>query len=157
MIANDDSQSEDTTPNIPDILYRDKIMSMDNNLDYFQYNNIFEILNSKISMIKDEAKQRFVIYIETLIKKVLKSINSESINYLPPIKVSLGEDSSILLEWVFKDYRVGFAVESAVKDSSWYVITGAKFDNFSISGELNPENTEQVLREKVLPFVLRNV
>ena len=52
----------------------------------------------------------------------------------PPIDASLVEDGSILLEWIFDNFRIGFNIEEEPTRSSWYVVSNNELNGTSASG-----------------------
>ena len=56
---------------------------------------------------------------------------------LPPLRLSLLEDSSYLLEWTFKDRRLGFSFEKDPKDSGWYFVLFSTSSERSESGTMD--------------------
>lgn len=61
-------------------------------------------------------------------KKEINCVFSQLVRYipandsLPPLRLSELEDGSVLLEWTFKDRRLGFTFEPDPNDSGWYYV-----------------------------------
>ena len=56
---------------------------------------------------------------------------------LSPIHAfNIEEDNSVLIEWIFKDYRVGFNIEKNNQESGWYLITNRELGEISASGSI---------------------
>ena len=90
----------------------------------------------KTSQIKDKK-----IAIE--VKKLLGFIHSviedfKLLNYelgdLKPLHLFLVEDGSILVEWIFDDFRIGFNFEQNLEESSWYLVTNENLFGINASG-----------------------
>ena len=65
--------------------------------------------------------------------------NSEKIsNNLPPLLVNILDDGTILIEWIFPDYRISFAIEKDLKNSNWCLITNDKFNEKIVSELFDP-------------------
>jgi hypothetical protein len=75
---------------------------------------------------------------------------------LPSLSFVISDDGSLLIEWVFKDFRMGFAFEENEKESSWYFASNEKFDYSHSSGSING-NTFYELLYNLLYFVFENV
>jgi hypothetical protein len=60
----------------------------------------------------------------------------ESAGHLPPLIMRTMEDESVLIEWIFPDFRIGFSIEPKEKESSWYLVSNKKFNEVSFSGLL---------------------
>jgi len=79
----------------------------------------------------------------------------EQSGYLPPLKFTWLEDGSLLIEWIFKDFRIGFSIEPKEDDSSWYLVSNHNLDEASNSGMLK-FNELEVLLVDLVEFVLAN-
>lgn len=53
---------------------------------------------------------------------------------IPYLHAAMPEDGSILFEWIFKDYRVGFHIEPNPQESSWTLITKKSLGEICASG-----------------------
>jgi len=86
---------------------------------------------------KDQARDLLL-----LIQDILSDLQQYGFNigYLPKIYAFNIDDGSILLEWIFKDYRLGFTVEPNPQDSGWYLVTTEKLSNISASGYIIKDN-----------------
>lgn len=56
------------------------------------------------------------------------------LGYLPPLQAFNVDDGSILIEWIFSDFRIGFNVEPNPEDSGWYLISNKNLGEISASG-----------------------
>ncbi len=79
----------------------------------------------------------------------------ENKGYLPPLKIQYLEDASVLMEWIFKDFRTGFSIEPIGNESSWYLVSNRNLDEESYGGQLDTSKAEQLL-SSILSFVLAN-
>jgi hypothetical protein len=77
------------------------------------------------------------------------------IGSLPPFKAIEGEDESMLIEWIFTNYRVGFTVEVNPEESGWYLISNQALGEIGASGHLLNSNIEKTFLW-LLNFVLAN-
>jgi hypothetical protein len=60
--------------------------------------------------------------IQDVLKQFATSVSYSPKTNLPPLRLTMLEDSSYLLEWVFEDRRLGFSFEQNPKDSGWYYV-----------------------------------
>jgi hypothetical protein len=60
--------------------------------------------------------------IQDVLKKFATSVSYAPTTELPPLRLTVLEDSSYLLEWTFEDRRLGFSFEQNPKDSGWYYV-----------------------------------
>ena len=76
---------------------------------------------------------------------IFNALNFE-INEMPPFHAFQSEDGAIIVEWTFKDFRIGFSFEENINKSGWYLITTVELGGISASGYLpNEENSEQLI------------
>lgn len=71
-----------------------------------------------------------------LIKETVSTFQQFSfdLTLLPSIHAFENEDGAILLEWIFKNYRIGFGVEVDPNDSGWFLVTKRDLGEISASG-----------------------
>jgi len=55
---------------------------------------------------------------------------------VPPLQLFRPDDGSILFEWIFDDFRVGFSIEPNPEESSWYLVSTPNLGEISASGRL---------------------
>jgi hypothetical protein len=132
----------------------------------FRYNiklpkNI-DIFNDIIKSINTIETQEMREFIKKLIYslKYLLIINNDSntiSNHLSNIKMSQINDGSVLLEWIYDNFRIGFSVEPNIIDSSYYIVTDDNVNGsyMSISKHLRVDEFDSILKD-ILQFVLRN-
>ncbi|MBI3001854.1 MAG: hypothetical protein HYY46_25845 [Deltaproteobacteria bacterium] len=60
--------------------------------------------------------------VQDVLNKFVTTVSHAVITKLPPLRLSLLEDSSYLLEWTFEDRRLGFSFEQTPRDSGWYFV-----------------------------------
>ncbi len=95
----------------------------------------------------------FITALQSVLLKNRASIGSSAL--LPPLKFRWIEDHSALIEWIFKDFRIGFTIEPDVSESGWYLVVNDNLQEGSASGELNFDDLEQLIA-KLLDFALVN-
>lgn len=74
---------------------------------------------------------------------------------LPPVHASTHDDSSVSLDWISPDFRLGFNVESNPDDSSWYLVTSKQLNEIGAYGFLS-ELDNRELASLLVNFVLAN-
>jgi len=55
-------------------------------------------------------------------------------------------EDSLLMEWIFKDYRYGFAIEKNIEDSSFYFVSNRKYGETTISSLLTSPMSEELIK-----------
>jgi len=58
------------------------------------------------------------------------------LSYIPPLHAHIDEDGSVLLEWAFPDFRIGFNIEQNPENSGWHLVTNKKLGDKTESGQL---------------------
>ncbi len=64
---------------------------------------------------------------------------------IPKIKASELEDSSILIEWAFENWRIGFGIENEIEESSWHLVSNENLGNISASGYLTKVESRRII------------
>lgn len=91
-------------------------------------------------------------------KLAIKLKSSELIkktHFLPPIRLFDMEDNSILIEWMFNDFRIGFSVEENTDKSSYYIVSNKPFENLGEAGYLYEVNINTLL-EDFISYIEKN-
>lgn len=123
-----------------------------NNADIFSQ-AIIEYQKIENSYVKKSTLKLLLTFQKTILN-ILKQIDFSG--HLPPLILQFLEDNSVLVEWIFKDFRIGFVIESDVAKSSWYLVSNSNLEEASASGILNLDNCELIL-QRIIEFVLLNV
>lgn len=77
---------------------------------------------------------------------------------LPQLHAFSVQDGSLLIEWIFDDFRVGFSLEPIPSESSWYLVSNAKLGDISVAGHISQHESEtQILMSTLLNFVILHV
>jgi hypothetical protein len=58
-------------------------------------------------------------------------------DYLPSLQLFNVDDGSILIEWIFGNFRVGFSIEPDLEESSWYLVSKKDMGGINASGYLS--------------------
>jgi hypothetical protein len=101
-----------------------------------------------VSIKANEVLRLLQQKVETLLKYGITS-------YLPKINGFSIDDGSILLEWIFEDFRIGFSIENNGSESSWYLVSTKKYGEINASGYISDHNFENIILW-LLNFVLVN-
>jgi len=119
--------------------------------------NIFRGVNLDASQIPNEQLRKMTSQFLSDFQRVLMMNRTriEGSGRLPPLKIQWLEDDSVLTEWIFKDFRIGFSIEPKEKESSWYLVANRNLDEVSASGALDLSSPESLL-SNLLSFVLAN-
>lgn len=72
-------------------------------------------------------------------------------DYIPQVRTFAPEDGSILIEWNFDNFRIGFNIEEDISENSWYLISN-NLGKVSASGYIIDSNIESIV-SWVLAFI----
>jgi hypothetical protein len=113
----------------------------------------------------DLNKHRFNNTVDKQIKQILANLYSSLqntsrkkivSNSLPKLSLVKQEDLSALLEWNFKDFRVGFTSDHESAKSGYYIVSQDKsLDSVNIDAKEFDKNI-QVIINKIVNYVLEN-
>jgi hypothetical protein len=94
--------------------------------------------------------------IEECLAKVERERNDFASNLLPPLHAFGLEDGSILIEWIFGSFRIGFTIEPSPEESGWYLVSNRELGDISASGYTSDKNIKSMV-SWLLGFVLDNM
>ena len=118
---------------------------------------IFQHARETIKLTENQDVANESTNLLLLIQDVLKNFQlmEFDIGYIPQLRAFNVDDGSVLLEWVYKDFRLGFTIEPISQESGWYIITNEKLGNISASGYLFNDNKNPIILW-LINFVLVN-
>ncbi|MDE0187331.1 MAG: hypothetical protein OXP71_17980 [Candidatus Poribacteria bacterium] len=100
---------------------------------------------------------RRILWILTEISLTFQS-RGVDLDCLPQIHAFSIQDGSLLIEWIFDDFRVGFSIEPIPSESSWYLVSNAKLGDISVAGHISQHESEtQILMSTLLTFIILHV
>lgn len=73
---------------------------------------------------------------------------------IPPLHAHVDEDGSVLLEWIFPDFRIGFNIEPNPDDSGYHMVSNKKLGERTESGQL--ANMGEIITF-LLKFIFTNI
>lgn len=131
-------------------LYKEYIETLPMNL------NVFNRIQEHIREIDDQAIQNVVIQFVTRFNYVLKELVDSKVVYnaLPPLSIDTDEDTAFL-EWIFKDFRIGFSLHKNENQSTWFLITNRNLEEITVFGDLYNDDKFSTIK-RILDYVLEN-
>lgn len=107
--------------------------------------------------IKDHEIQESCEHLLTTIQEVLTHFQQRGFDLLdlPQLRALLPSDGSVLLEWKFDDYRIGFTIEGNSEDSGWYLVSSRRLGDVTASGSLDQVHSRTII-SWLFNFVLAN-
>jgi len=81
-----------------------------------------------------EQAGRILAIIRAMVLRVQE--DPEKPTAIPPVSAHLSEDGSVLLEWIFPDFRIGFNIEPNPADSGWHLVSNKRLGESAVSQPL---------------------
>lgn len=105
--------------------------------------------------VADEARNILLMIEKTILISQSRGVDLE---HLPQLHAFDVQDGSILVEWIFDDFRIGFSMEPIPTESSWYLVSNARLGDISVARNISQEefNTQNLML-KLLAFVISHV
>jgi hypothetical protein len=116
----------------------------------FLEHEVLRIIEQPLRALNENKNQSIVKEAEVLISNIIElSLNLQRLNIdtssIAPLHASNLEDGSLLIEWIFPNYRIGFAIESNSRDSSWYLVSTNELVDSNASGSLSDIDKKEFL------------
>ncbi len=108
------------------------------------------IRNIEATEHSEQSKELFSALQDIVSKSI--DINIEVRDFPKFHSYYIGEDS-IIYEWIFDNYRVGFSIEIDEDESSWFVVTDKDLGDIRATGLLTHRDIQTLLHE-LIHFVL---
>jgi hypothetical protein len=110
-----------------------------------------------ICQVKNQQVRDQAVKLLAPIQEMFRALQQSGVDlsYLPPLRATNVDDRSVLIEWVFADFRVGFSIEPNPDNSSWYLVSDKRLDEVSAFGYLSNANLEKTVSQ-LFGFVLAN-
>lgn len=89
---------------------------------------------SLLTKIDNEPLRNSAEHLLIIIQSLLE--NYFDVSVFPPLKAYESEDGSIIFEWVFPHFRVGFSIEQDKSESGWFLVSDDSAGNILASGEI---------------------
>jgi len=129
------------------------------NFYYFSINiNLIENALESIKGTDNPAVSGRAREILTSIQDKIDSLLKYKIDLLslPTIRAFNVDDGSILLEWIFNDFRVGFSIEQIESESSWHLVSNEKYGETNASGFISKNNFDNILLW-LIDFIINSI
>jgi len=99
-----------------------------------------------------EQIEKLLLIIQNFVR-ILQDTRGSVIS-IPPLHAYIAEKDSVVLEWIFPNFRVGFNIEPNQEESGWHLISNKKLDDATESGPL--EKMEEKI-QTLFEFILKNI
>jgi hypothetical protein len=119
-------------------------------------NDIIKEAVANLEQIENaEMKELILMIFGKLSMKIRLSELTSKTHYLPPIRLFKMEDESILIEWMFHNFRIGFSVEEDINESSWYFISNKNMEDQGQAGFVREVDID-ILLDKFVTYIAIN-
>ena len=88
------------------------------------------------------ARSLLVAFERTVVSFALLGLD---VGHLPPLKAFNLDDDSAVIEWIFRDFRIGFNIEAEMDESGWYLVSNETLGGIGASGRIAEQNLERLL------------
>lgn len=138
---------------------KDLTTSTEEQADAFKFrgeSNPTRQARNNVSQIKDsDVKNQLNKLLSIIDKKIsLAQQRDVDLSRMPPLHAHVDEDGSVLLEWIFSDFRVGFNIEPNPDDSGWHLVSNKTHNEYTASGQLEDMNKITTI---FLNFIFLNI
>ena len=96
-----------------------------------QLGRAWELIDNLEEGMSRQAKGLLSIIQQTI--SVCQQIRLDH-NYIPRLQAHRAEDGSVLFEWVFPYYRIGFTIEPNPQESGWFLVSNRNLGSINASG-----------------------
>ena len=114
-------------------------LPIDHNIIRPAWKIMWQIKNQKIA---NEARRVLELIQETI--ATFQHLRFD-LGYLPELQAFKVDDGSILIEWIFDDFRIGFSIEPDVQESSWYLVSSKNLGEISASGYISGTDIKNLI------------
>lgn len=76
-------------------------------------------------------------------------------NYLPPLLMNELEDGSVVIEWIYSNFRVVFSFEVNDSESFAMLLTSKEYSDLNITYSLNKDSVNDTVKS-LLSFIVSN-
>jgi len=114
--------------------------------------HIVKQARAKLRQIDSQAIAKEADRLLSTIQEAMASFQRPGfdLDRLPPLQVFLVEDGSVLVEWIFEDFRIGFGLDPNPEDSSWYLVATERLGQINAYGRMFG-----VCLEKLVAWLMR--
>ncbi len=90
-------------------------------------------------LVNDIENATMVGDANTLLASIQKTLSTFrqlqfDLGYIPQLQAHLLEDTSILFEWIFDDYRIGFNIDPNPRESGWFMLSNNNLGSINAYG-----------------------
>jgi len=100
---------------------------------------ITEQVRSLLPRIRDRAMAERVAGLVRATEEAAFSLKlaGRDLDSLPPARGTIDAEGSVFIEWITRDFRLGFDVEPDPLKSGWYIVSSERLGELSLQGDLS--------------------
>jgi hypothetical protein len=119
--------------------------------------NVIQNASRRALQLRDEFVRKQTIKLLDDIDTYLNNVISvaEISNRLPQIHLAEQEDNSVLIEWNFENFRIGFSIESQPSKSFYFIICEDNTNGLFKSETRYLDNAYDKILANTIKFVLK--
>ncbi len=130
------------------------------NINYLTIFNDQELFKRAVRILGEIDDQEVKKESRELIAQIIDIIHrlrnqGRDFSNLPSFNVEKEEDGSILFEWIFANFRIGFTTEKKHEESGWYLVSNENMGNINAFGNFI-RNSKETIIAWLLIFALSN-
>ena len=108
-----------------------------------------ELISNAWDVAVNHSNQNIVSNSKKLLLTIQKTVSifqlyKFEIGNLPKLHAFIEEDGSLLIEWTFGQFRIGFNFDNENSDSSWYFVSLENIGNINAYGSLSDVNEKTI-------------
>ena len=108
------------------------------------------LIKSALDVLRNTENQQVAVEAINILANLRETVSSFhqlsfDLSFLPPIRAFNNEDGSVLIEWIFTDFRIGFSIETNIEESGWYLVSKRKLGEISASGHIENTNIKNII------------
>ena len=116
-------------------------------------NTLTQLARNDLSKLENKRIKNQATLILNIIENQLKGYAHTT---LPPIRVADLDDGSIIIEWIFENFRMGFNLDSDPEKSGYFLVSKETVGGIRSSGYLRGLKIESIV-QSLMTIVLSNL
>lgn len=146
------SPSLTTTYFVPDEPFEFKDVTLSGQPDYFPFTldcffprgTLTNLALTVVRQTKNKEVAKEARKILSVIQGMVTIFENSGIylDHIPRLDAANLEDGSLLIEWIFDDFRIGFSIEPDPRESGWYLVTKENLGGINATGHFSNHQLE---------------
>jgi len=108
------------------------------------------LIKPALETLRNTQNQEVAVKARKILEDLRETVSSFQqlgfdLTFLPPIRAFNNDDGSVLVEWIFTDFRIGFSIETILDESGWYLVSKRNLGEISASGFIENANIKNII------------